>query len=87
MTTTAAQLRAFLDRPWGRLRAAKDRQTGAVIARDGVDRAFALAEMLRAHAVAMGALPSPAERRADLEDAVTLRRKLDRANRRPRRPR
>lgn len=87
MTTTAAQLRAFLDRPWGRLRVAKDVHTAAVIGRDGADRAFAIAEALRAHAEALGALPGPAERRADLEAAVTLRRKLDRAGRGPRRAR
>jgi hypothetical protein len=87
VTTTARQLRAFLERPWTRLRAAKDRHTAAVIARDGADRAFQLAALLRDHAVAMGAHASPAERRADLDAAVALRRKLDRAGRRPRRAR
>ncbi|HEX2685716.1 MAG TPA: hypothetical protein VHN14_03820 [Kofleriaceae bacterium] len=85
MTTTAQQLRAFLDRPWARLRAAKDRYTAAMIARDGADRAFQLAALLREYAVVMGAHPSPAERRADLDAAVALRRKLDRAGRRSRR--
>ena len=87
MSPTPAQLRAFLDRPWARLRAAKDQHTAAVIGREGVARAFALAEALRTHAVAMGALPTVAERRADLESAVALRRKLDRAGRRSRRAR
>ena len=87
MVVTAQQLRGFLDRPWARLRVGKDRHTAATIAREGSDRAFQLAEILRTHAVAMGALASDAERRADLEAAVTLRRKLDRARRRPRRPR
>jgi hypothetical protein len=87
VATTVQQLRAFLGRPWTRLRAAKDRHTAAVIARDGADRAFQLAALLRDHAVAMGAHSSPAERRADLDAAVALRRKLDRAGRRPRRAR
>lgn len=87
VATTAQQLRAFLERPWARLRAAKDRQTAALIAREGADRAFQLAALLRDHAVAMGAHPSPAERRADLDAAVALRRKLNRAGRRPRRAR
>ncbi|HVV82535.1 MAG TPA: hypothetical protein VHE35_05620 [Kofleriaceae bacterium] len=87
MTTTAAQLRAFLERPWSRLRAEKDRHTAAVVARDGADRAFAIAEALRRHAAAMGAIPTEADRRADLEAAVDLRRKLARAGRRLRRAR
>lgn len=87
MAVSAQQLRAFLDRPWARLRAAKDRHTASVIAREGEDRAFELAAVLRAHAIAMGAGPSAADRRADLEAAVTLRRKLDGARRRPRRAR
>ena len=85
--TTPQQLRAFLDRPWAKLRAAKDRHTAAVIARDGTARAFQLAGILHDHAVAMDALPSPAARRADLDAAVAMRRKLDRAGRRPRRTR
>jgi hypothetical protein len=81
------QLRRVLDRPWARLRAAKDRHTESVIAAEGADRAFALAALLSAHASAMGAGPGDADRRADLDAAVMLRRKLDRAGRRPRRAR
>jgi hypothetical protein len=84
---TAAQVRAFLDRPWARLREAKDRHNADTIAHEGSDRAFAIAAALRAHAGAMGALPTAADRRADLDAAVELRRKLDRAGRRPRRAR
>ena len=84
---TAEQLREFLARPWARLRIEKDRHTALVIAREGTARAFALAELLRAHALAMGADVSPADRAADLDAAVALRRKLDRAGRRPRRAR
>jgi len=87
MATTRDQLLAFLGRPWEKLRAAKDRSTANVIARDGVARAFQLADLLRQHAIAMGAVPSPADRRADLDTAVEIRRKLDRAGRRSRRAR
>jgi NAD(P)H-dependent FMN reductase len=85
--TTPAQLRAFLDRPWSRLRELKDRHTAALVDREGVAGGFRLAALLRDHARAMGAEPSAAERQADLAAAVELRRKLDRASRRPRRAR
>jgi hypothetical protein len=84
---TREQLRTFLDRPWSRLRVLKDRHMAGVIARDGADWAFQVAALLREHARAMGATPSAADRRADLATAVNLRRKLDRARRRPQRAR
>ena len=87
MATTPQQLRAFLARPWAKLRAAKDQHTAAVVARDGTGRAFQLAELLSDHALTMGAFQSAAERRADLAAAVEIRRKLDRASRRSRRTR
>ena len=87
MVTTAAELRAFLARPWGRLRAAKDRHTAAMVAREGAAAAFEVADSLSAHAEAMGAVADEGERAADLAAAVSLRRKLDRASRRRRRAR
>ena len=82
---TRAEIRAFLDRPWERVREAKDRYLAALIAREGTDTAFRLAAMLRDHAAAMGARTSDDERAADLAAAIDLRRKLDRASRRRRR--
>ncbi|MBL9101833.1 MAG: hypothetical protein JNL82_12795 [Myxococcales bacterium] len=80
---TREELRAFLARPWDRLRVLKDQHNAATIEREGVEAAFRLAASLRAHAKAMGAEPSPADREADLAAAVRLRRLLDRGGRRP----
>lgn len=76
---TPEQLRAFLARPWARLRALKDRHVASEIERDGTDAAFEMAEGLRAHAEAMSSFPSDADRAEDLATAVHLRRLLDRA--------
>lgn len=84
---TREQLRAFLDRPWARLRELKDRHTAAMIDRDGAGAAFRLAGILSDHARNMGAVSSEAARRDDLAAAVELRRKLDLASRRSQRPR
>jgi len=84
---TREQVRAFLDRPWSMLRTLKDRHNAATIDRKGPDAAFRMAGMLRDYAELMGARPSEADRAADLQAAVDLRRKLDRANRRSRRSR
>lgn len=84
---TPEQLRAFLARPWARLRELKDRHVAEAIAEEGADLAFELAERLRAHAEAMDARPSEIDRAADLATAVRLRRLLDRAGRRSRRAR
>jgi hypothetical protein len=85
--TTAAQLEAFLRRPWSRLRVLKDRHHAERTAIGGPDEAFRVAELLRGHARAMGAVETAAARRADLEAAISLRKKLDRASRRLRRAR
>lgn len=85
--TTPAELRAFLARPWDRLRVLKDRHNAETVEREGVEAAFRLAELLRAHARAMGALPSPAERADDLAAAVRLKQLLERASRRLQSPR
>jgi hypothetical protein len=84
---TREQVRAFLDRPWHRLRRAKDRYLAARVAEMGADEAFRMAAELNAHARAMGAQWSAADREADLDAAVTLRRILDRAGQRSRRTR
>ena len=76
-------LEAFLGRPWDRLRRMKDRHHAVA----GVDESFRLAALLRAHAQQMGGIETPEARRLDLAAAVELRRKLDRAGRRPRRAR
>lgn len=85
--TTAAELRAFLDRPWDRLRALKDRHTAALVEREGTGAAFRIAASLQEHAAAMGAVPTPAQRADDLATAVRIRKLLDRANQRLRRDR
>jgi hypothetical protein len=84
---TRAQIQAYLDRPWHRLRVEKDRYLAARIAEMGTDEAFRMAGELNAHARAMGARLSAADRQADLDAAVKLRRILDRAGRRSRRTR
>lgn len=81
------QLRRFLARPWARLRQVKDRHTLALVEREGADAAFRLAELLRAHARAMGAEQSRAERDADLVAVVRLKELLERASRRSERAR
>lgn len=84
LVPTAPQLQAFLARPWARLRALKDRHHSERIAASGADEAFRIAALLRAHATTMGAIESDTARRADLLAAVSLRKLLDRAGRRPR---
>lgn len=84
---TAAQIRAFLDRPWARLRAEKDRHLAARIAEKGADEAFRLAASLIEHARAMGAVQTLEDERADLDSAIRLRKVLDRARGRSRRTR
>jgi hypothetical protein len=79
---TADELLAFLARPWSELRAAKDRYTAARLASESADAAFEMAEMLRAHADAMGARLTTRDRNADLAAAVRLKRLLDRASKR-----
>jgi hypothetical protein len=84
---TAEYLRSYLDRPWWRARRAKDQYVAQLVAVKGADEAFRLAATLDDHARAMGAVYSADERRQDLEAAIRMRRLLDRAGRRSRRPR
>jgi len=84
---TPEQVRAFLDRPWARLRREKDRHVATRVAREGAETGLRMAEGLRAHVVSLGLAPPTADRRADLDAAVRLRRLLDRAGRRRRRAR
>jgi hypothetical protein len=79
---TRQQLRAFLDRPWDRLRELKDRHVAEVVARDGADAAFRIAAALRDRAKEAGARQSEQERADDLAAAIRIRRLLDRAGRR-----
>jgi hypothetical protein len=79
---TREQLRAFLDRPWGRLRALKDRHVAGVVAEGGADAAFRLAAALAERAEEAGACQNEEDRAEDLAAAVRLRRLLDRAGRR-----
>lgn len=60
----------------------KDRHNAQTVEREGVEAAFRLAALLRAHAKAMGALPSAAERADDLAAAVRLKQLLEHASRR-----
>jgi hypothetical protein len=82
--TTRNELRAYLDRPWARLRALKDRHNAQTVEREGADRAFAIAIGLSVRAAEAGALPTDAERADDLAVAVRIRSLLDRAGRRHR---
>ncbi|KAB2896290.1 MAG: hypothetical protein F9K40_14765 [Kofleriaceae bacterium] len=84
---TPEQVRAFLDRPWVRLRREKDRTIAARVAREGAESGLRMATQLRLHVEALGLALTDADRRADLEAAVRLRRLLDRAGRRQRRAR
>ena len=84
---TRAQLRAFLDRPWDRLRALKDRHNAETIAREGADAAFAIAAGLRERAEEAGARQSDQDRADDLACAIRIRSLLDRAGRRHNRAR
>lgn len=52
---TRAELRAYLDRPWERLRELKDRHVSDLVQREGVDAAFAIAAGLAARAAEAGA--------------------------------
>jgi hypothetical protein len=79
---TREQLDAFLARPWARLRVLKDRHHAVAIAAAGADEAFRIAGLLRAHALAMGAVPNRTHQRADLAALVRLKKRLDRASRR-----
>lgn len=79
---TREQLRAFLDRPWERLRELKDRHNANLVALDGADAAFAMEAALAARAAAAGATCTDDDRADDLATAVRLRRLLDRAGRR-----
>jgi hypothetical protein len=80
--TTRQQLRAFLDRPWARLRELKDQHVSELVAREGADAAFRLAEGLRARAEEAGARQTVEDRADDLATAIRIRRLLDRAGRR-----
>lgn len=80
--TTPEQLRAFLARPWDRLRELKDRHNMETVQREGVEAAFRMAEALREHAELMGAVPTAEDRAEDLAAAVRLKQLLDRAGRR-----
>lgn len=83
--TTRDELRAYLERPWARLRALKDRHNARTIERGGADAAFAIAAGLVARAAEAGATRTDAERADDLATAIRLRSLLDRAGRRHRR--
>jgi hypothetical protein len=84
---TAAEGRAFLDRPWDRLRREKDRYIAKTISERGTAYALDVSDELRWHAALLGAARDEEDRDEDLANAVRLRRLLDRANRPKRRAR
>jgi len=77
---TREQLRAFLDRPWERLRELKDLHNAKVVA-DDAEAALAMGEALAQRAEEAGARFTEEDRAADLATAIRLRRLLDRAGR------
>lgn len=81
MPVTSENLKAFLGRPWDRLRALRDQYTAGVLETEGAGALLEMGDALRAHAEVCGATVSAQARSDDLLGAVGLRRLLDRASR------
>jgi hypothetical protein len=69
-------VRAFLDRRWDLVRESKDRHNAQRPAAELIEAA----DELRMHAREVGARPSDADRARDLATLVSLKSKLERAN-------
>ena len=80
----AEDLRAFLDRPWDRLRAKKDAHQARRLSAAGADASFALAESLRVFSEEVGGQWRRDSRKQDLADLLFLKQRLERISARRR---
>ncbi len=81
----AEDVKAFLNRPWERLRQRKDRELFERVDRLGAREAIRLGDSLRVSVSELVGGPGPDARAEDLRDLIRLKRLLERSTARRRR--